>query len=76
MKIENYIPLSGFYDLRAFQIPVKAFRKLWKIQKFLHKVEADRQAGKIHPQINEIRNFSGEYQQILFSFPIINPDLI
>lgn len=76
MKIKDYQPLKGFYDLRAFKIPTKDFRKLWGIQKFLFNREQERLKGKIHPQIDEIRNFSAQYQQTLFSYPIIKPELL
>lgn len=72
----EYTPLEGFYDLRAFKIPKKEFAALYRIQKFLHKVETDRRAGKIHPQIMEVRELSGKYQHTLFSFPVIKPELL
>lgn len=75
-QVKEYIPLKGFYDLRAFKIPAKVFNQLWKIQRFLFQVETERRAGKIHPQINEVRNLSGQYQSILFRYPIVNPELI
>jgi len=75
-KKSKYKPLPGFYDLRAFNIPSNEFIKLWGIQKFLYKVEMERKAGVIHPQIEEIREFSAKYQQSLFQYPVIKPELI
>lgn len=72
----HYVPLEGFYDLRAFDIPDKEFMKLWNIQRFLYQVEQERRAGKIHPQIEEVRDFSGKYQAALHQYPIINESLI
>lgn len=74
--ISEYTPYSGFYDLRAFDIPPKEFKKLWGIQEFLHDVEMKRRAGNKHPQIQELREFSAKYQQALFAYPIINKELI
>jgi hypothetical protein len=76
MSNTTYVPLNGFYDLRAFKIPRKQFKQLWNIQKFLYGVETQRRAGNIHPQINEIRQFSADYQQVLFQYPVIKPELI
>lgn len=76
LAISDYQPLNGFYDLRAFNIPKKEFIILWGVQKFLYRVEMERRAGKIHTQINEIREFSAQYQQELFQYPIINRELI
>ena len=75
-KVATYEPLNGFYDLRAFAIPVKEFIKLWNVQKFLFKVEQDRRAGKIHPQIESIRDYSAKYQATLFQYEIVNESLI
>lgn len=72
----DYIGFDGFYDLRAFAIPKREFNKLAKVQSFLFSVEQRRIKGIIHPQINEIRELSANYQQVLFSFPIINPSLL
>lgn len=76
MNISQYQPLDGFYDLRAFDIPAKEFIKLWRVQKFLYNVEMQRRAGKIHPQIKEVRDFSAKYQQALFQYPVIKPELV
>lgn len=76
MKLADYKPYNGFYNLRAFKIPVKEFKKLWKVQMFLYNREMERRSGKIHPQLDEILNFPAQYQQTLFSFPVVNPDLI
>jgi hypothetical protein len=75
-KKSDYKPYNGFYDLRAFDLNLKEFRKFWNVQEFLFTVESDRRKGKIHPQISDIRNMSGQYQQSLFSHRIINPDFI
>jgi len=76
INISQYQPLSGFYDLRAFDIPEKEFIKMWGIQKFLYGVEMQRRAGRIHPQINEVREFSAKYQQALFQYQVVKPELV
>ena len=76
MTIADYQPLDGFFDLRAFDIHAKEFIKLWRVQKFLYNVEMERRAGKIHPQIHEVREFSAKYQQALFQYPVLKPELI
>lgn len=66
---EQYIPYSGFYDLREFVLPKKLFKKLWKIQDILHHmtVRAD-YFKKYHPvQWEKAKEVSANYQQILLS---------
>lgn len=75
-NIKDYQPLNGFYDLRAFDLSADVFKKLFAVQKFLYDVEQGRKVGNIHPQIDEIRDFSAKYQQALFSFPVIKPELL
>lgn len=75
-KKKDYTPYAGFYDLRAFKLPWHVFLRLWRIQSFLSAIETDRRNGKIHPQMNEIKATSAEYQQCLLQFPIINKELI
>lgn len=69
MKPTTYKGYKGFYDLREFDIPKKEFVKLVRIQEFLYTVETNRQKGKIHPQIEQIRQLSADYQAALFAYP-------
>jgi len=75
----NYVPFHGFYDLRAFDIPKMEFKKLANIQEFLFNAEKDRQAGKYkhnQSELDKVKNLSAEYQQILFGYKIVKPELI
>lgn len=75
----NYTPFKGFYDLRAFDIPKIEFKKLANVQEFLFISEKDRIAGKFKHnllELDKIKQLSAEYQQILFSYKIIKPELI
>lgn len=76
MTKESYQPFPGFYDLRAFDIPKKEFQKIYNVQEFLYSVEQNRRKGIIHPQIEEVREMSGKYQQTLFSYKVINEELL
>ena len=68
MQFPAYVPYSGFHDLRCFDLPVKVFKKLWKIQKFLHHMETRKDYfKKWHPvQWESAKELSANYQQILF----------
>lgn len=79
ITVDNYQPLNGFYDLRAFGIPKIDFSKLARVQQFLFHCEQNRRKGKYKHDSNgleKIKNFSAQYQQVLFSFPVIKPELI
>lgn len=70
-KEEMYTPIDGFYDLREFDIPNRVFTKLWKIQKFLYECEQNRRDGvylHMKNELDKVRELSGNYQQILFSY--------
>ncbi len=68
---EDYRPLKGFYDLRNWDIPKGDFLKLWGIQQYLFTCEQNRLKGRYKDnayELDKIRNLSGEYQQVLFSY--------
>ena len=68
MTAEEYTPLPGFYDLREYKLPRKEFRILAEAQRLLYSLELHRRKG--NPVPLEIRNLSGEYQQILSRYPL------
>lgn len=66
-----YTQIDGFYDLREFYIPNRVFTKLWNIQKFLYECEQNRKDGRylnMEEELVKVRELSGRYQQILFSY--------
>lgn len=73
LKIENYKPYKGFYDLRKYKLPKKVFRKLWKVQKTLSYMSQNaKYFKKWHPvQWQKAQELSAEYQRMLFSYPIL-----
>lgn len=75
-KKRDYKPYTGFYDLRAFRLPWHVFLRLWRIQSFLSTIETNRRNGKIHPQIEEIKKLSADYQECLLQYPNINKELL
>lgn len=76
---ETYKPFSGFYNLLAFDIPKKDFPKMYNIQSYLAQCERNRKAGKYKSDqlgLDKVKNLSAQYQQLLFSYPVINDDLL
>jgi len=69
-KISEYKPYKGFYDLREFDMPIKMFRKLWKIQDTLFEMNQNKEYyRKWHPaQWQKAQLLSAIYQQILFQY--------
>ena len=43
---------------------------------FLSTIETNRRNGKIHPQIEEIKKLSADYQECLLQYPNINKELL
>jgi hypothetical protein len=70
MYFPVYVPYKGFYDLRCYDIPKKIFKKLWRIQKFLFKMEQKKAYyKKWHPtQWEAAKELSANYQQVLFQY--------
>ena len=69
-NITDYKPFNGFYDLRDYNLPKKEFRKLWKIQEYLHHVETNKKYFKTMAKNmwEEAKQLSANYQQCLFSY--------
>ena len=70
MRFSDYKPYKGFYDLRNFDMPIKMFRKLWKIQDTLFEMNQNKEYYKEwHPaQWQKAQLLSADYQQILFQY--------
>jgi len=68
-KIEDYKPYKGFYDLRNYKLPVRLFKKLWKIQETLFFINNKKEYyQEFHPiQWRKAQELSADYQRILFS---------
>jgi len=69
-RFPDYVPYHGFYDLRCFDMPIKVFKSLWKIQDFLFHVNKNKEYyKKWHPsQWQKAQEMSAEYQRILFQY--------
>jgi len=70
MCTNDYVPYTGFYDLRYYEIPKRMFKKLWKIQEMLYHMNQKRDYyKKWHPaQWQKAQLLSAVYQQILFGY--------
>jgi len=44
--LDCYVPYEGFYDLRDYNMPIKIFKKLWKIQGALFKMNQNKEYYK------------------------------
>ena len=72
LKAKDYTPIDGFFDLREFDIPAREFMKLWRTQIFLSSCEKNRREGRYKDmpnELNEVKELSAQYQQVLFSYP-------
>ena len=67
-KQAPYTPHPGFEDLRSYDIPPEEFDAFARVQDFLESWERHRVAE--HPVPPEVRNFSAEYQQCLYQYPL------
>lgn len=69
-RFPEYTPYKGFYDLRNYDMPIKMFRKLWRIQDMLFEMNQDKEYyKKWHPaQWQKAQLLSADYQRILFSY--------
>lgn len=79
MTPKDYVPFNGFYNLLAFDIPKKEFNKMYNIQEYLAECEEKRKSGRYKHDVhglNKVKDLSAQYQQLLFSYPIINQSLI
>ena len=67
-RFPDYKPYKGFYDLRDYDMPIKTFKKLWKIQDILFEMNKNKEYyKKWHPaQWQKAQLLSADYQQILF----------
>ena len=68
--LDCYVSYEGFYDLRDYNMPIKIFKKLWKIQGALFKMNQNKEYyKKWHPaQWQEAQLLSADYQRILFQY--------
>ena len=65
--INNYRPYKGFYDLRAFKLGERLFRRLWRRQDTLHEMTKNKTYyKKWYPaQWEKAKELSAYYQNIL-----------
>ena len=63
MKIENYEPYPGFFDLRDYELSKRDFIRWWKVQDMLaHMQKRGEYFRKYHPaQWQKAQEISAEY---------------
>ena len=64
---KDYEPISGFFDLRNFELTSVEFRQAWRIQLFLSRTGSRKEYYKKHDQRSwqQAINISAELQMFL-----------